>query len=154
MKSPIRKVVIDVVTSHVDRAGTKAQVFLGLGGREFRLSVPNRAAFELGAESTFQLGEDANVEFPERNDPRLGYPITVADVLGIPAYIRLDTRHDRDDWNVASVAVRVHSQGERRAIRFSALNKLGQSLWLGNDCGNLLYLTLGSLDDLSFVPEQ
>lgn len=148
MKSLIRRIVVDVVTSHADRAGTTAPVFLGLGGREFRLSVAGIAAFEQGAESTFHFGDDANVEFPERNDPRLGDPLTVADVLGIPAYIRLETRHDRDDWNVTSVAVRVHSQGERRAIRFSALNKLGQSLWLGADCGTRLYLQLGSLDDL------
>ena len=148
MKSLLRRIVVDVVTSHAPRAGTTGQVFLGLGGREFRLSVAGVKAFEQGAESTFQLGDDANVEYPERNDPRLGDPLTVADVLGIPAYIRLDTHHDRDDWNVSSVAVRVHSQGERRAIRFSVLDKPGQDLWLGIESGTKLYLQLGNLDDL------
>ncbi len=144
----VRRIVVDVVTSHATGAGTTAPVMLGLGGREFRLLVDAGDDFERGAESNFQLGEDANVLLPSRNDPRLGSPIHVRDVLSHPVYVRLLPKSDKDDWLVEGVTVRVIPQGERRAIRYLALPGPQDAAWLGLQSGTVLQLRRLSLERL------
>jgi hypothetical protein len=149
----VRRIVVDVVTSHATGAGTAAPVMLGLGGREFRLQVDADEDFERGAESNFQLGEDANVQHPSRNDPRLGVPIHVRDVLSHPVYVKLLAKADKDDWLVEGVTVRVIPQGERRAIRYAALEGPQQTAWLGLQSGTVLHLRRLSLERLKEVTE-
>lgn len=153
MESLVRRIVVDIVTSYSSGAGTKGDVFLGLGGREFRLSVERASDFERGAEMSYQLGEDSNVRDPERNDPRIGLPIRVTDVVAHPVYVRMAPRGNSDDWHVEAVQVRVLHEDERRAMRFSALDGPKESIWLGQQCGTMLHLSR-SADDRSGIPED
>jgi hypothetical protein len=150
--SLVRKIVVDIVTSYASGAGTRGDVFLGLGGREFRLCVDRSADFERGSEASYQLGEDANVRDPQRNDPRQGRPVRVADVLAHPVYVRMAPKGADDDWNIEAINVRVLHEAERRAIRFSALEGPKESIWLGMQSGTTLHLDR-SADDRSGYPE-
>lgn len=152
MESQVRRIVVDIVTSFASGAGTRGEVFLGLGGREFRLTVDRDSDFEQGAEMSYQLGEDANVRDPARNDPRQGYPVRVADVLSFPVYIRMVPRGSSDDWNIEAVQVRVMPEAERRNIRFVALEGSKENIWLGSQSGTTLYLHR-SAEDRSGYPE-
>lgn len=154
MERPIRKIVVDVVTSFATGAGTRAPVFLGLGGREFRLTVEESSDFERGGEMSYQCGEDANVAFPDRNDPRTGVPLCVGNLLAHPVYLRLEARSERDDWNVEAVAVRVMIATERRALRYCALEGPHESIWLGVQSGTTLQLHRSALDRGADHPEQ
>ena len=117
-----------------------------MGGREFRLQVDRKADFERGSELSYQLGEDANVMHPDRNDPRMGTPVTVADALAHPVYIRVTPKDEKDDWNVEAVQVRILHDLDRRTIRFSALDGPSQNVWLGLQSGTTLYLHRSRLD--------
>ena len=134
----IQKIVVDIATTFAEGADTTAAVYLGLGGREFRMDIQDHDDFEEGDEVTYVFGEGANVLFPERNDPRLGLRLTVDDVKAFPAYLRLDPHKDKDDWEVANVRVTVHA--EEGQVVLAALQAPDERLWLGRQSGNLLYL--------------
>lgn len=152
MERLVRRIVVDIATGFASGAGTRGDVYLGLGGREFRLRVDQGSDFEQGAEMSYQLGEDGNVLDPARNDPRVGRPVRVGDVLGHPVYVRMQPRGDKDDWNVDAVQVRVLHEDERRAIRFSALDGPSENVWLGAQSGTMLHLGR-SADDRSGFQE-
>lgn len=138
MDNIVRKITVDITTSFAKGAGTEGQVFLGLGGREFRLDVDSHEDFERGDEITYELGEDANVRLPDRNDPRTGYPIHVEDVLAKPVYIRLVPHDKSDDWNLANVHVRILASDAD--LRFAALDGPHDNIWLGPQSGNIVHL--------------
>jgi hypothetical protein len=146
MESSVSRIVVDIVTSAGSRTGMDMPVFLVAGGREFRLQTPKGGAFEPGTEVSFVLGEESNVASPERNDPRVGHPLVVRDILANEMFVRVVPRGDRDEWKLGAVTVRVHFEGERRAIRYAALTKPGESLWFGFGCGTQLKVEQGELD--------
>jgi hypothetical protein len=134
----VRKITVEITTSYADGAGTEGAVFLGLGGREFRLDIDDYEDFDRGDEHAYELGEDANVRFADRNDPRQGMPLSLADIASRPAYLRLEPRGKSDDWNVASVTVRVVAGSE--TVRYGALQGSNESIWLGPQSGTTLHL--------------
>lgn len=138
----IERIAVDIVTGFARGAGTAGLVFLGLGGREFRLDIAEHDDFEEGDEVTYEFGADSNVRHPDRNDPRTGCPITFEDVDAFPVYIRLEPRAADDDWHVVSVRVRAAGHdGETR--RWSALDGSSDALWLGRQSGAILHLRRG-----------
>ena len=139
MDTLVRKITVEITTSFAAGAGTEGQVFLGIGGREFRLDIEEYEDFDRGDEVTYELGEDANVRFPERNDPRQGYPLTVEAVTSRPAYLRMVPHDKSDDWNLANVHVRVLA-GEKQ-VRFGALDGPQDNIWLGPQSGTTLALS-------------
>lgn len=138
MDTIVRKITVDITTSFAKGAGTEGQVFLGLGGREFRLDIDSYEDFDRGDEVTYELGEDANVRFPERNDPRQGFPIGIDDVTAKPVYLRLAPHDKSDDWNLANVHVRISAGDEE--LRYAALDGAQENIWLGPQSGNLVHL--------------
>ena len=138
MDTLVRKIIVELHTDTAEGASTKGQVFLGLGGREFRLDIKDYADFDQGDEVIYELGEDSNVLNSGRNDPRMGCPVKVEDVTTRPAYIRLVPKKDSDDWKVALVKVTVLA-GDHE-IRFAALDSNNQDLWLGPQSGTCLHL--------------
>lgn len=139
MDKLVRKITVDITTSFAKGAGTEGQAFLGLGGREFRLDIEEHADFDRGDETTYEFGEGANVVHPERNDPRLGLPVSLDDVLAHPVYLRLVPKDRADDWNVASVLVKVQA-GAHDVVRYSALEGPQENIWLGTQSGTCLHL--------------
>lgn len=138
MQRIVRKITIDITTSFAKGAGTEGEVFLGLGGREFRLYIDEQEDFEAGDEVTYELGEGANIENRERNDPRMGMPISIDDVLTHPVYIRLVSHKASDDWNIANVRARIVAEEE--TLRYGALEGSQDNIWLGPQSGSWLYL--------------
>jgi hypothetical protein len=142
----VRKITVDLVTDHAkESAAARGMVFLGLGGREFRLDIPDYDDFDQGDHTIYELGEGANVSTAERNDPRTGYQLTAELVAARPAYIRFEPQgrmlaslESRDDWHLAEVRVRVLVGQEE--LRFSALDGPQESIWLGLQSGLILYL--------------
>ena len=139
MDKLVRKITVDITTSFAKGAGTEGQAFLGLGGREFRLDIDEHADFDRGDETTYEFGEGANVVHPERNDPRLGCPVTMEDVIAHPVYLRLVPKDRADDWNVASIRVRVQA-GAHDVVRYTALDGAQDNIWLGIQSGTCLHL--------------
>ena len=134
----IQKITVDIATTHHEGASTKGAVYLGLGGREFRLDIDDHDDFHEGDEVSYVFGVAANVLFPDRNDPRKGLPLSLGDATRHPVYIRLEPQGRQDDWEIASVSVRVAAlSGE---VAFAALQGPGERIWLGRESGTILYL--------------
>jgi hypothetical protein len=134
----VRKIIVELHTDSDEGASTKGQVFLGLGGREFRLDIKGHDDFDQNEEAIYELGEGSNVLNSARNDPRTGMPVTIEAVTTFPAYIRLAPRKDSDDWKLA--LVKVVAIGGDHEVRFAALDATNEDLWLGPQSGNCLYL--------------
>ena len=134
----IQKISVDITTTFAKGASTKGAVFLGLGGREFRLDIGDHPDFEEGDDVTYVFGDESNVMFPDRNDPRTGMPLALEDALGHPVYVRLEPHRTADDWELASIRVRVTaSEG---AAEFAALQGPTDRIWLGQQSGTILSL--------------
>ena len=134
----IQKITVDITTTFAKGASTKGAVFLGLGGREFRLDIDDHDDFDEGDDTVYVLGEDSNVMFPARNDPRAGLPLSLADATRHPVYVRLEPHAKQDDWELANVRVRV--DGTSGKLAFAALQGGTERLWLGRESGTILHL--------------
>ena len=134
----IQKITVELTTTFAKGASTRGAVFLGFGGREFRLDIADHDDFEEGDDTVYVLGEGGNVMFPERNDPRAGLPLSLGDSTHFPVYVRLQPHAKQDDWELASVRVRVAASGG--SLEFAVLQGGTERLWLGNESGTILHL--------------
>lgn len=153
----VDKIVVDVKTRDVANAGTDGEVYLGIGGREFRLDQPGDQ-FKRGDTNHFIIGVGQNIENPDinglpldpgasGNSPELNDDIVTA-TNPFPVYIRLDPKNDEDnDWNVQSVKVDAVAgvttgTGPTRTFEFpkaSGIHPEG-TIWLGRKSGLTLFL--------------
>lgn len=146
--SQITGILCQVITSNVDNAGTDGRVFLGLGGREFRLDS-KQDDYERGSWREYVMGEGGwsssggfppliPVQNPQWNDPRKDFPLDTVNLTKSPVYIRFEPSGDSPNWNVAWVAALVYGPnfvaGFTPPVAFS-------SLWLGDPMGEFLFLT-------------
>ena len=72
--------------------GTLGAVYLGIGGREFRLNRLGQNDFMKNNVSQFMLGDGSHafsVVNPDANDPKKGLPLDSADLDLYPIYLRL-----------------------------------------------------------------
>lgn len=138
----IQKISVDITTTFAKGASTKGAVFLGLGGREFRLDIDDHDDFDEGDETTYVFGEEANVMFPERNDPRVGVPLSLKDATDFPVYVRLEPQGKEDDWELANVRVRISA--ESGIVELAALQGASDRVWLGRESGTILYLRVSN----------
>ncbi len=134
----IQKISVDITTTYAEGASTRGAVFLGVAGREFRLDIGDHADFEEGDDLTYVFGDGSNVLFPERNDPRVGVALSLEDAAKHPCYIRLDAQKAVDDWELASVRVRVVAT--EGSLEFQGLQGSQERLWLGPQSGMILHL--------------
>jgi hypothetical protein len=136
--SAVRRIELRVITGDRPDAGTDGTVFLGLGGREFRVDSSDTSVndFERASDRTYIFGIGANVSRPTENDPRSPWQIDSQDIGRCPRYIRLESG-DGGDWNVAQVDVLISLADGGSAT----LQRLGGSahLWLGWKRGRYLY---------------
>ena len=153
----VDKIVVDVTTKNVSDAGTNGLVYLGIGGREFRLDKPGDQ-FKRGATDKFTIGIDSDVESSDINDLPLdpgpnGKSPEIEDsvVTGtnmFPVYIRLDPKNDEDnDWNIEKVkvdAVAGFGTGTGATRTFVFPKPTGGhpegTIWLGTSSGLTLFL--------------
>ena len=139
----IRSIEVRVWTKGTSWADTDDNMYLGLGGREFRLDT-SRDDFEKGDDFIFRLGDGHNVLKSKKNDPRDPQLDTAGDLAVFPVYIRkAGTRRGRADdaWHVERVDVTVNSGANE--IVFSRLGgRTGGALWLSNESGLMFNLKL------------
>jgi hypothetical protein len=138
-------ILCQVITGNVSGAGTDGRVYLGLGGREFRMDT-NADDYERGSWREYIMGEP-NIPQPHthvlngpRNDPRdMGFPIDRANLSKTPVYIRFEPSGSSPDWNLAFVAALVYAPQFAVAYAPPDPNNF-HSLWLGDSYGKVLYL--------------
>jgi len=118
--------------------GTDGDVYIGIAGREFFIDT-TADDFERGADKNYVLGDGANVNFREFNDPR--EPQLSTDDLGkFPVYLRFEPGGSNPDWNVERVRVTVNPG--RSEIRFDNVRLAGlPDIWLGQRMGKTVHLT-------------
>ena len=136
----ITQINLIVKTGNVLGAGTNGKIYLGIGGREFKLDKPGNQ-FEKGDSDTFTIGTGSNIENPNEvnslptpsgntNSPS----IEDMDIEFNPKYIRFDPRDNDDNWNVENVQVEVVDIG--RTYR----GPRDGNIWLGFRFGLFLGL--------------
>jgi hypothetical protein len=128
----INRINVIVKTGNVNGAGTNGNVYLGIGGREFKLNKPGNQ-FEENALDTFVIGVGSNIEnaddvnsLPSPNGNMNAPNIEDPDIEFNPKYIRFDPNSDDDNWNVENVQVEVVDIG--RTYR----GPRDGNIWLGS----------------------
>ena len=139
-------ILCQVITGNVDGAGTDGRVYLGLGGREFRMDSGGDD-YERGSWREYIMGHgpvEPDLPSPQvrvlngqQNDPRVGMPIKK---LNTPVYIRFEPAGGNPNWNLAFVAVLVYAPQFAVAYAPPEPNNF-DSLWLGEKYGKVLYLS-------------
>ncbi|PSC02481.1 hypothetical protein SLNSH_23875 [Alsobacter soli] len=127
-----------LVAAPVERASrAEGSIFLGLAGREFRVS-DGQSAFDRGDGHTYLYGDGASVLDPEFNDPRHPQLDTI-NLNKFPTYIRFEPRSQNDRWRLSVVEVIVRSP-EADEI-YIEIGPVGSGpIWLGQGCGKIVYL--------------
>jgi hypothetical protein len=145
----VGKITATIKTGDVANAPTDGRVYLGIGGREFRLNKPGNQ-FKRGATDTFIIGDGGNIDNPRNanelpffggtdNCPRLEF----LDLPKFPAYIRLeDDEEDDKDWNVEGVTVLAeqYNFGVPTGLTRVYNGGLIGHIWLGTKFGKMLQL--------------
>jgi hypothetical protein len=151
--SSVTGIACQIITGDVEGAGTDGRVYLGIGGREFRLDS-REDDYERGSWREYLLGTAAperNLSAPQLrvlnwddNSPTLRFPLDTDYLQRAPVYIRFEPEHPLDNWNLFFAAVLVYAgafvAGYSPPERF-------QDLWLGSAMGKVLYLLDESSDE-------
>ena len=144
----ITGILCQVVTGDFSGAGTDGQIFLGLAGREFCLDS-SADDFERGSLREYIMGRgplepptppQIRVRNPERNDPRVGFPLDTANLSKCPVYIRFEPEKAGDLWNVSFAAALVY-RDEGVFVAAFLVPPDFDNLWVGRNCGEALHLT-------------
>jgi hypothetical protein len=136
----ITQINIIVKTGNVPGAGTDGKIYLGIGGREFKLDKPGNQ-FEKGDSDTFTIGTGSNIEnsneinsLPSPGGNTNSPNIEDIDIELNSKYIRFDPSDNDDNWNVENVQVEVVDIG--RTYR----GPRDGNIWLGSRSGLFLGL--------------
>ncbi len=145
--SRISGILCQIITGNVDGAGTDGRVYLGLGGREFRLDS-TADDYEKHSWREYILGAAPNepdltvpqmrVKNADRNDPRQGLPLGSDNLNRTPTYLRFEPQGAGDDWDLAFAAALVYGE---QFITAYTLPADFRNLWLGRASGSVVYLT-------------
>ncbi len=141
-------ILCQIVTGNLDGAGTDGRVYLGLGGREFRMDS-TADDYERGSLREYIMGQgsvEPNLPPPqvrvlnnERNDPQVGFPLDTINLSRTPVYIRFEPEGSSDNWNISFAAALVFSQ-QMFVVAYTPPIDF-DNLWLGQGTGKILYLT-------------
>lgn len=151
--SKVTGILCQILTGNVDNAGTDGRVYLGLGGREFRLDS-TADDYERGSWREYILGEgpdEPNLPPPQvrvtnkdYNDPRIGFPLDTVNLSHSPVYIRFEPEGDSPNWNLRFAAALVYA-GEF-VVGYVPPTEFN-NMWLGNPMGKILFLTVWWRDE-------
>lgn len=119
-------------------------MFLGIGGREFKINTCIND-FGQNLSQDIVMG-DINVNppalpviHPGGNDPRTGYVIDSSDISQSPIYIRFEPKSNEDSWHIDSLFVQ--AIGTEGYILSATPGTGFDNLWLGNKFGKIIYFT-------------
>jgi hypothetical protein len=145
--SHVGRISVRIVTGDINGASTNGKVYLGIGGREFRLDKLGDQ-FQRGDIDTFIIGDGSNIEsndfntLPDNgnnNSPRIEFE----NLTNYPAYIRFEPQDNDDNWNIEDVNVQIIQYNDDPVS--STSNKkifvdLEGNIWLGKRSGLFLHL--------------
>jgi hypothetical protein len=132
----ITQIKATIHTGDRNNAGTDGFVYLGICGREFKLSRADVDDFERASHRQYFLGSGANVEQATFNDPR-SPQLDTTDADQYPVYIRFEPQGDSPDWDFDGALVAVTPGG----AQYSRMGDGGGAhLWLGQLMGKVCYL--------------
>ena len=144
----ITGILCQILTSNVSGAGTDGNVYLGIGGREFRLDS-SADDYEKNSFREYILGRaplEPNLPAPqvrvnnkENNDPRNGYQLDTSNLNKLPVYIRFEPVNSDDNWNLRFTAVLVYTGASQFNTAYTVSEEF-ENLWLGNNFGKIVYL--------------
>jgi murein tripeptide amidase MpaA len=158
LEGNVDRIIVKIQTGNKSGAGTNGKVYLGIGGREFRLNKSGNQ-FQKDKEDEFIIGVGSNILKPDQNGLPLNssfandspeIPFNVVSIY--PMYIRFEPSSSSDKWNVDRVYVNVKSTTDLppAGLDFHAdiLNGLNDdNIWLSEDSG--LFIGLRSRGCLS-----
>jgi hypothetical protein len=140
-------ILCQIITGDVDGAGTDGRVYLGIGGREFRVDS-REDDYERGSWREYILGtvpletnpspQQIRVRNWENNDPTLRFPLDTDNLPRTPVYIRFEPQGAGDNWNLFFAAALVYA--DRFFVGYSPPEDFND-LWLGQAMGKVLHLT-------------
>jgi hypothetical protein len=133
----ITRIKVTIHTGDRNNAGTDGFVYLGVCGREFKLSRSDVDDFERASHRDYFLGSGANIEEATFNDPTKPQ-LDTADADRYPAYIRFEPTGDSPDWDLDGVEATITPGGARYARLGDGG---GANLWLGQSMGKFCYLS-------------
>lgn len=143
----ITGILAQIITGDIDDAGTDGRVYLGLGGREFRLDS-SKDDYERGSWREYILGEgpiepnlpppQIRVEWPDFNDPRKGWELDSVNLMKSPVYVRFEPEGDSPNWNLRFAAALVYTGSFHAAF---TVPEAFDNLWLGDPMGKIVHLT-------------
>lgn len=134
----ISRIDVKIITGDRPDAETNGGVYLGIGGREFRLATAGND-FARNSRQLFTLGEDANINHAADNDPRTSYALHTEELSHFPVYIRFAPNDQHDQWNLEAVEVHVNPARGAGERDYDALHG-AEHLWLGPASGLYCYL--------------
>jgi hypothetical protein len=137
----ITQIVVKIKTGDISGAGTDGRVYLGIGGREFKLDKEGSNQFERHNLDIFTIGIGSDLENPSNvnslpspggniNSPN----IEDTDIEFNLKYIRFDPSNNDDNWNVENVQVEVVDIGRTYG------GPRDGNIWLGSRSGLFLGL--------------
>jgi hypothetical protein len=145
----ITGILCQIITSNIDSAGTDGSVYLGLGGREFRLDS-SADDYERGSWREYILGRaplepnlpspQTRVQNKDENDPRKLFPLDTVNLNRSPVYIRFEPEGSGPNWNLSFAAALVYTGSSQFFAGFTPPNDF-DNLWMGTPYGKILYLT-------------
>jgi hypothetical protein len=133
----ITQIKVTIFTGDRNNAGTDGYVYLGICGREFKLSRAGIDDFVRATNVEFRLGTSSNVEQPTFNDPSKPQ-LDTTDADRYPTYIRFEPTGDSPDWDFDGANVTI-TPGSQKYGRFQPGQ--GAHLWLGQNMGKFCYLS-------------
>lgn len=140
----ITRILLKIKTANTEGANTDGGVFLGIGGREFKINTSIND-FERNLSQDIVMGENnvnppaLPVMNPGGNDPRVGFAIDSSDINQSPIYIRFEPKTNEDNWHIDSLFVQVI--GTDGYILSATPGSGFDNLWLGYKFGKIIYFT-------------
>jgi hypothetical protein len=142
----VGKITATIRTGDVSGADTNGRVYLGIGGREFRLNKPGDQ-FRRNTQDIFIIGDGENIENPDNsnslpiggdvNSPRIEF----SDLNLYPRYIRFEPQDNGDKWNMAfAIVVAEQYNGNVPSGNSQTFTDLSGNIWLGTRSGQFIGL--------------
>jgi len=145
-----------IINTHADAgsgAGTDAAVFLGMGGREFRLDVQGPDFERDAVGDQYTLGDGANIRRPQENDPRQPSVLKTTTLDGFPVYFRYAPQDSSDHWRLGGAVVFVYRGDEQLANAYVADVPAESGIVLGRNAGEILHLRKVSSNERAALVE-
>ena len=142
-------ILCQIMTGNENGAGTNGKVYLGFGGREFRMDT-HFDDYERGSYRTYIIGRGPDypdlspsqkyVDNSSWNNPEDDFVILTENLGKAPVYIRFEPKNSRDAWNIRDASVSVFIHTSEFVVGYTPPTGF-DNLWMGDEAGKALYLT-------------